>query len=174
MCSLKVASYVDLVEPVIEESPVSQIVNARSVVNFTCIAAGNPNPRIMWLSRNIPLSDTDRYSVDGGVLTILSTTAADTGSYTCLAHNTVNNRTDHIDFSVNASAHLTVLGSLLPFLLQRAVSLDIPCFHSSTKHLHNNGKGGGREGKWGDTSLQRDRYTESGLFLEQRQTGCQE
>jgi hypothetical protein len=102
-----------LVQPVIEIPPEDQAVLVGSLIRFACTASGNPLPRITWLKGGTPLKNTTKQTIDGGGLTVLSTSVDDTGSYTCLASNTVTNKTDTIDLSVRASAQLTVLGSLL-------------------------------------------------------------
>ena len=104
---------VGLVKPVIEAPPANQTVVVGSPANFTCIVTGNPHPQVTWLKGGIPLGDTKKQTVNGGLVAILSTSEADTDSYTCLASNIVTNRTETIDLSVSASAHLTVLGVVL-------------------------------------------------------------
>ena len=106
------AVYVGLVKPVIETPPADQTVVAGSPANFACTASGNPHPRVTWLKGGIPLSNTDKRTINGGLLAVLSTSVDDTGSYTCLASNTVTNMTETIDFSASATAQLTVLGAV--------------------------------------------------------------
>jgi hemicentin len=96
-------------QPVIEIPPEDQAVLVGSLIRFACTASGNPLPRITWLKGGTPLKNTTKQTIDGGGLTVLSTSVDDTGSYTCLASNTVTNKTDTIDLSVRASAQLTVL-----------------------------------------------------------------
>lgn len=102
----------DLVKPVIEDYSSSRVIVSKSPVTFSCTATGNPKPRVTWRVNGMPASNTDKHSIDDDTLTILYTDAADTGSYTCVAHNSVSNGTQLIDFSVEASANLTVLGML--------------------------------------------------------------
>lgn len=100
-----------LVEPVIANRPLTQTVNYGSPVTFSCAVTGNPKPDITWLYRDVLISTSDRYSVNDGTLTVLASSLADIGSYTCRASNIVSNGTQLVHLSVNASAHLTVVGT---------------------------------------------------------------
>lgn len=63
---------------------------------FTCIARGNPKPKIVWFHENIPVIETEniKFTNDGNSyrLEILRVSEEDTGWYHCKATNSIGMR----------------------------------------------------------------------------------
>ncbi|XP_025060802.1 hemicentin-2 [Alligator sinensis] len=66
-------------------------------VNWSCIATGNPKPKITWLKDARPLLPGETYyiSPDGSVLQINQAPLASAGYYTCVASNSAGDKTKH-------------------------------------------------------------------------------
>ncbi|XP_067398294.1 hemicentin-2 [Emydura macquarii macquarii] len=71
-------------------------------VRWSCVATGNPKPEITWLKDGSPLHsrDTHYISPDGSVLQINQTTLSSAGRYSCVASNSVADKTKHYLLSV--------------------------------------------------------------------------
>ena len=79
----------------------------RDMVNFTCIAIGEPTPDISWYFNDIMINapyDSIKYMIvsepfnittTASMLILHNATASDVGVYTCTASNTLGNDTSH-------------------------------------------------------------------------------
>ena len=74
--------------PVITTQPLGRSVNAGSTVTFVADATGSPSPTYQWLKNGVPIPGATRSS-----LTLVEVTAADAGSFTVVATNSVGTAT---------------------------------------------------------------------------------
>ncbi|XP_075375673.1 hemicentin-2-like [Mycteria americana] len=74
-------------------------------VTWSCLAAGNPQPKISWLKDGRPLPSGDTFSIspDGSVLHVPRASLSDAGRYSCVASSSVANQTKHYLLDVLAS-----------------------------------------------------------------------
>ncbi|KAM9256723.1 LOW QUALITY PROTEIN: hemicentin-2 [Cariama cristata] len=74
-------------------------------VTWSCLAAGNPHPKITWLKDGHPLPGGDTFSIspDGSVLHISRASLSDAGRYSCTASSSVANQTKWYLLDVLAS-----------------------------------------------------------------------
>ncbi|XP_008940595.1 PREDICTED: hemicentin-2-like, partial [Merops nubicus] len=79
-------------------------------VTWSCLAAGNPHPKVTWMKDGHPLptGDTSSISPDGSVLHIPQASLSDAGSYSCMASNSVGNQTKY--YLLDVLAHPTFAG----------------------------------------------------------------
>ncbi|KAM9370790.1 LOW QUALITY PROTEIN: hemicentin-2 [Phaethornis superciliosus] len=96
-----------LVPPKIEnadEEEATKVPEGHSVT-WSCLAVGNPQPKITWLKEGHALPRGNPFSIspDGSVLHIPRASLADAGHYSCLASNSVGDQTKHYLLDVSAS-----------------------------------------------------------------------
>ena len=90
----EIVTYLFVVPPVITSPPISQTTIEPGTTVFSCIAFGQPPPKISW-KRTIAESSVEntlavggRFSIDSNSsLIITSTRYEDRGTYTCIAMN---------------------------------------------------------------------------------------
>ncbi|CAM9699604.1 unnamed protein product [Bubo scandiacus] len=74
-------------------------------VTWSCLVAGNPQPKITWLKDGHPLPSRDTFTIspDGSVLHIPRASLSDAGRYSCMASSSVANQTKYYLLDVLAS-----------------------------------------------------------------------
>ncbi|CAG5119260.1 unnamed protein product, partial [Candidula unifasciata] len=90
----------------IDTKPIDSKVDYTNPVIFTCGASTDTmeskNLRIRWLKDGVEVKPSNRIFINGGVLTINETNSKDTGNYTCLAENGLDNATATASLEVKA------------------------------------------------------------------------
>jgi hypothetical protein len=76
--------------PIITTQPATQTVNAGQAVQFIAAASGTPAPSYQWQKNGVPIA-----GATGSTYTIGSAAAADAGSYTVVATNSVGSATSN-------------------------------------------------------------------------------
>ncbi len=90
--------------PQITTQPTNQTVNAGATVTFTAAASGNPAPTFQWQKNSVNLA-----GATNATLTLAAVTAADAGSYTLVATNSVGSTTSNAaTLSVNVAPQITM------------------------------------------------------------------
>ncbi|KAM6969932.1 protein turtle homolog B [Aplochiton taeniatus] len=56
-------------------------------ITLSCTAFGNPKPSVSWIREGGPITDSNKYKVSDGSLTVLSISREDRGAYTCRAYS---------------------------------------------------------------------------------------
>ncbi|XP_074779784.1 hemicentin-2 [Athene noctua] len=100
--------YVDvLVPPHIENAGEEETIKVPEghPVTWSCLVAGNPQPKITWLKDGHPLPSGDTFSIspDGSMLHIPRASLSDAGRYSCVASSSVANQTKYYLLDVLAS-----------------------------------------------------------------------
>lgn len=88
-------------------------------IQLSCIATGDPTPRITWFKDNSPIQYDSRHVSDGaGKLTITNARSTDSGVYSCIASNTHGRATHSIEVAVtggNFKEYRVTSGSVVRF-----------------------------------------------------------
>jgi len=95
--------FIHSVPPEIAAPSSDVVVNVSETAVIDCRATGTPSPAVQWLVNGQPLDRTDqRYYIarDGRTLRITDTRVADSGTYTCLAQNSVGAAERHFNLDV--------------------------------------------------------------------------
>ncbi|KAL4647477.1 hypothetical protein GN956_G8649 [Arapaima gigas] len=93
--------------PTFTDTP-PQYVEAREggSVTLSCTALGNPKPVVSWLREGEMLSDSDKYKVSDGHLTVVSILREDGGVYMCRAHSPQGEVVHTTHLLVQGSPHI--------------------------------------------------------------------
>lgn len=73
--------------------------------SLTCLSplpAGHPQPKVTWFKDGRPLAGGDAHHIspDGAILRVLEANLSSAGHYSCIAANTVGEKTRHFQLSV--------------------------------------------------------------------------
>ncbi|XP_072421818.1 hemicentin-1-like isoform X1 [Chiloscyllium punctatum] len=107
--------HVDVLSPpsILNENQVEKLeVKQKQDINMTCLTTGNPKPQVTWLRDGQELNDSTDYRVssDGSVLEIFKATLSHTGQYTCVASNSVGDKSINYHLSVLVTPRIPNLG----------------------------------------------------------------
>ncbi|XP_056668537.1 hemicentin-2 isoform X2 [Monodelphis domestica] len=102
-----------LVPPRIENEDTEEVVKVPEGQSayLTCNVTGHPQPTVTWFKDGRTLSGGDLYSIspDGSLLEILQANFSSSGHYSCIASNSVSEKTKHYKLSVLVGP--TILGA---------------------------------------------------------------
>ncbi|XP_047380794.1 hemicentin-2 [Sciurus carolinensis] len=87
-----------LVPPSIEDEDLEGVVRVPEgqTAQLTCNATGHPPPKVTWFKDGRPLADGD----DGAVLRVPQANLSSAGHYSCVAANSIGEKTKHFQLSV--------------------------------------------------------------------------
>uniref|UniRef100_A0A2K5CWV0 Hemicentin 2 n=1 Tax=Aotus nancymaae TaxID=37293 RepID=A0A2K5CWV0_AOTNA len=101
-----------LVPPSIENEDLEEVIKVPEgqTAHLTCNATGHPQPKVTWFKDGRPLAGGDAHHIspDGVFLWVLQANLSSAGHYSCIAANTVGEKTKHFQLSVLLAP--TILG----------------------------------------------------------------
>ncbi|XP_078416540.1 roundabout homolog 1 isoform X3 [Cetorhinus maximus] len=104
----EVAELTVLERPSFVKKPNNQVLLVDETVEFKCEARGDPTPTVHWRKED-GLLPKSRYEIQGGnTLVIRHVTAADVGTYTCVAENMVGKTEASVTLTVHAPPQFAV------------------------------------------------------------------
>ncbi|XP_052503745.1 LOW QUALITY PROTEIN: hemicentin-2 [Budorcas taxicolor] len=93
-----------LVPPSIEKEDVEDAVKVPEgeTAHLMCNVSGHPQPKVTWFKDGRPLASGDAHHVspDGALLRVLQANLSSAGHYSCIAANTIGEKTKHFQLSV--------------------------------------------------------------------------
>uniref|UniRef100_M3YMQ2 Hemicentin 2 n=1 Tax=Mustela putorius furo TaxID=9669 RepID=M3YMQ2_MUSPF len=93
-----------LVPPRIENEDLEEAVKVPEgqTAHLMCNATGYPQPKVTWFKDGRPLAGGDAHHIspDGALLQVLQANLSSSGHYSCIAANTVGEKTKHFQLSV--------------------------------------------------------------------------
>ncbi|KAK2918688.1 hypothetical protein Q8A73_003059 [Channa argus] len=93
-------------------------------LKLNCSAVANPPPTYTW---TLPVTDANRSSISGSVLTISSVTSADKGNYSCTVNNTMGNQTVTFSVDVQHKPYLQGTSHPDPITIEEQHPLKLNC-----------------------------------------------
>uniref|UniRef100_UPI00398EE55D hemicentin-1-like n=1 Tax=Pristiophorus japonicus TaxID=55135 RepID=UPI00398EE55D len=107
--------HLDVLSPpsIFSESQVEKVqIKQDQNINLTCLTMGNPKPQITWLKDGQELHGSTDYRVssDGSTLEILDASLAHTGQYTCVATNSVGDKSKNYHLSILVTPRIPSVG----------------------------------------------------------------
>ncbi|XP_035116313.2 hemicentin-2 isoform X6 [Callithrix jacchus] len=101
-----------LVPPSIENEDLEEVIKVPEgqTAHLTCNVTGHPQPKVTWFKDGRPLAGGDAHHIspDGVLLWVLQANLSSAGHYSCIAANTVGEKTKHFQLSVLLAP--TILG----------------------------------------------------------------
>ncbi|XP_053415690.1 hemicentin-2 [Nycticebus coucang] len=93
-----------LVPPRMENEDLEEVIRVTEgqTAHLTCNATGHPQPKVMWFKDGRPLAAGDALHISpgGALLHVLQVNLSSAGHYSCIAANTVGEKTKHFQLSV--------------------------------------------------------------------------
>ncbi|XP_038046888.1 protein sidekick-1-like [Patiria miniata] len=114
--------------PVITTPLTNQTVNQEAVVYFTCQAAGEPRPELVWFFNDGPVPSWGSISNQGQVLTISSASGVTKGKMTCRAQNRQGQAETEAYLQVRVAPDITPIDDLT---VNVGRSLSVHCITSA-------------------------------------------
>ncbi|XP_022107057.1 protein sidekick-1-like [Acanthaster planci] len=114
--------------PVITTPLLNQTVYQEALVYFTCQAAGEPRPDLVWFFNNGPVPSWGSISNQGQVLTIVSASEVTAGKITCRAENRRGQVLSEAYLQVRVAPDITPISDLT---INVGTSLTVQCITSA-------------------------------------------
>ncbi|XP_067825529.1 hemicentin-1-like [Heptranchias perlo] len=107
--------HLDVLSPpsILSENQVEKVqIKQEQNVNLTCFTTGNPKPQLTWLKDGQVLNDSADYRIssDGSILEILEASLSHTGQYTCVATNSIGDKSKNYHLGVLVTPRIPSVG----------------------------------------------------------------
>ena len=107
--------YIVMIPPSIETPPQFLTIRVGDPLNLTCTVTGRPPPQVEWFKDGVSVGSVgsviDQYTVSE-MITVVRSSANESGSYTCTAINTAGNASYSVQVSVTGKTLVMYVLSL--------------------------------------------------------------